>query len=440
MNFDLGLIFLLLILVVSSLHFVVQLLGRNRHALQRELKSLADHFSRQESGLSTLIRQESVHNRVEQSRVAKESREEIDTALVRFGERQLRVFDSINSRVEFTLKNQEERSVLLEHKLSESLEKIWANVDKRLQSMQSDNAQQLEKMRETVDEKLHQTLEDRLGHSFKMVSDHLEKVQKGLGEMQHLAAGVGDLKKVLANVKTRGVMGEMQLIKIIEQVMTVEQYELNASPVPGRDTRVEVAIKLPGKQTQADSLYLPIDAKFPMDRYQQLSDAYEDGCPEKIKSCSKDLQRAMLASAKDIQTKYIAPPHTTDFAIMFLPVEGLYAEVSRQPDLLYRLKSEHQVIVAGPNNLSAFLSSLQMGFRTLAIEKRSSEVWSLLSEIKSEFGKFGTALDKVQKKLSEANNVIDQAGVRRRAVERRLSKVEELPKGEQLSGHLDKVL
>jgi DNA recombination protein RmuC len=313
------------------------------------------------------------------------------------------------------------------------LDKIWKQVDQRLQTLQEDNQRQLEKMRATVDEKLHQTLEERLGRSFKLVSEHLERVQHGLGEMKNLAAGVGDLKKVLANVKTRGILGEIQLINIIEQLMTTDQYDVNIPTVPGRDTRVEVAIRLPGRNRDEQPVYLPIDAKFPMDRYQQLSDAYEEGCPDKIRDTSRQLQRTLLQAASDIQSKYVSPPHTTDFAIMFLPIEGLYAEVSRQPDLIHRLKNEHQILVAGPNNLSAFLSSLQMGFRTLAIEKRSSEVWTLLAEIKTEFGKFGQALDKVQKKLTEANNVIDQAGVRKRAVERRLNKVEELPTENQLN-------
>ncbi len=288
----------------------------------------------------------------------------------------------------------------------------------------------MEKMRATVDEKLHHTLEERLGRSFQLVSDHLEKVQKGLGEMQHLAAGVGDLKKVLSNVKTRGILGEIQLLNILEEVLTAEQYDLNVSVVPGRDSRVEVAVKMPGTSPAQKCLYLPVDSKFPMDKYQHLIDAYERGCPEEIQNTTKALHRALLTAAKDIRTKYVSPPYTTDFAILFLPVEGLYAEVSRSPELLYRLRNEFQILVVGPSNLTAFLSALKMGFRTLAIEKRSGEVWTLLSQIKTEFGKFGVALDKVQKKLNEANNVIEAAGTRRRVLERKLNKVEELPASE----------
>ncbi|MDH3244226.1 MAG: DNA recombination protein RmuC [Saprospiraceae bacterium] len=373
------------------------------------------------------VRQELSQNRKEASMNAKEARQELSAALDSFGKRQSRTIDLVNGQIKHLVSSNEERFIRLQETTILSLDKIRGEVDKRLQAMQADNTQSLEKMRHTVDEKLHQTLEERLGRSFKLVSDHLEKVQRGLGEMQSLAAGVGDLRKVLANVKTRGILGEIQLLNIIEEMMTPDQYALNIATVPGRDSRVEVAIRFPGKTQDESCVYLPIDSKFPMDRYQVLSDAYESGCSESVAQSSKELARAITTCAKEIRKKYISAPYTTDFAIMFLPVEGLYAEVSRQSDLLYKLRSEFKIMVAGPSNLSAFLSSLQMGFRTLAIEKRSSEVWTLLSEIKTEFGKFGVALDKVQKKINEANNAIDQAGVRSRAIERRLNKVEELP-------------
>ncbi|MDH3651458.1 MAG: DNA recombination protein RmuC, partial [Saprospiraceae bacterium] len=337
-------------------------------------------------------------------------------------------------QIKHLVQSNEERFVRMQETTVLALDKIRGEVDKRLQSMQTDNNQALDKMRHTVDEKLHQTLEERLGRSFKLVSDHLEKVQRGLGEMQSLAAGVGDLRKVLSNVKTRGILGEIQLLNIIEEMMTPDQYSLNVATVPGRESRVEVAIKFPGRGKEESIVYLPIDSKFPMDRYQVLLDAYESSCPDQVQQSTKELSRALITCGKEIRKKYISAPYTTDFAIMFLPVEGLYAEVSRQTDLLYRLRTEYNIMVAGPSNLSAFLSSLQMGFRTLAIEKRSSEVWALLSEIKTEFGKFGIALDKVQKKIKEANSAIDQAGVRSRAIKRRLNKVEELPdSSEQLA-------
>ncbi len=428
------------LLILTSLILVISLVNLlRRRNISDQIKPLwqAD-MEKLQQNFSQMLSGEISANRREQHEISRQNRVEMTDSLEKFGHKQMKIFDMIDTRVERAMKDTEGRSEKLEKNVLQTLNRISDQVDKRLQVLQKDNAEQLEKMRETVDEKLHQTLEERLGRSFKRVSDHLEKVQMGLGEMKSLAAGVGDLKKVLSNVKTRGIMGEIQLLNIIEQVMTPDQYELNVPTIPGRDTRVEVAIKLPGKAnadnaTNGKGLRLPIDAKFPMDRYQALSDAYEVGCQDQIKTASTNMQRAILSAAKDIREKYVAPPYTTDFGIMFLPVEGLYAEVCRQPDLIFKLKSEYQIIVAGPNNLSAFLSSLQMGFRTLAIEKRSSEVWSLLAEIKTEFGKFGMALDKVQKKLTEANNVIDQAGVRRRAVERRLNKVEELPVGEQLS-------
>ncbi|MCL4124213.1 UNVERIFIED_CONTAM: hypothetical protein GTU68_062336 [Idotea baltica] len=356
----------------------------------------------------------------------------MDQQLNRYNQQQLKVFDLLRSQVSELVSSNEERFGRLTANTTGELEKIRLQVGDRLEAIRLDNNVQLEKMRSTVDEKLHKTLEERLGRSFKMVSEHLEKVQKGLGEMQSLAAGVGDLKKVLSNVKTRGILGEIQLLNIIEEIMTGEQYDLNAAVVPGSANRVEVAIKMPGSSPGLKSLYIPIDSKFPMDKYQCLTEAYDLGCTQTISEKSKDLRRAIIVAAKDIQTKYIYPPHTTDFAIMFLPVEGLYAEVSRQGNLLHILRTEHQILVAGPSNLSAFLSSLQMGFRTLAIEKRSSEVWTMLAEIKTEFGKFGMALEKVQKKLSEANNAIDQAGVRKRALERKLNRVEDVPKSPAL--------
>ncbi len=409
-----------------------------RNPMTEELSQGLEGISSQMGQSMQSLKEDLTQNRLETGRTAKDLRMELGQSLGSFGERQMQVFKVVNAQVSQLMDSNEKRFERLQHTTVESLDKIRHEVDKRLHAIQSDNQVHMEKMRSTVEDKLHKTLEDRLGHSFRLVSDHLEKVQKGLGEMQNLAAGVGDLKKVLANVKTRGILGEFQLLSIIEEIMTLDQYSLNINLVPGRDSRVEVAIKLPGKQADDTYLYLPIDSKFPMDRYQRLIEAYDLANQDEILVQTKELQRALVTAAKDIRRKYVSPPYTTDFAIMFLPVEGLYAEVCRQPGLVHRLKSEYQVLVVGPNNLSAFLSSLQMGFRTLAIERRSSEVWTLLSEIKTEFGKFGTALEKVQKKLSEANNVIDQAGVRRRAIERRLNKVEELPAPEQLT--LDKVM
>jgi DNA recombination protein RmuC len=265
-----------------------------------------------------------------------------------------------------------------------------------------------------------------LGQSFKIVSDRLEQVHKGLGEMQTLATGVGDLKKVLTNVKTRGVIGEYQLENILEQMMTPEQYAKNVKTKAGSNAMVEFAIKLPGKKEDQQIVWLPLDAKFPTEDYQVLLSAYDNSDAERIETTRKQLASRIRLFAKEIQTKYIDPPHTTDFGIMFLPFEGLYAEVLRL-GLFEAIQREYKIVISGPTTLAAFLNSLQMGFRTLAIEKRSSEVWEILGAVKTEFGKFGTILEKTQKKLRETSNVIEQAGVRTRAIERKLRDVQELP-------------
>jgi len=291
----------------------------------------------------------------------------------------------------------------------------------------------LEKMRETVDEKLHKTLEERLGQSFKIVSERLEAVQKGLGEMQNLANGVGDLKKVLSNVKTRGVLGEIQLGNILEQIMAPEQYEANVKTKQDSGNHVEFAIKLPGKDDSGKEVYLPIDAKFPQEDYVRLQTAYDTGDIDGIEKANKALVQAVKKFAKDIRDKYIDPPHTTDFGIMFLPIEGLYAEIIRQPEVVASLQREFKIIVTGPTTLAAMLNSLQMGFKTLAIQKRSSEVWQVLGAIKTEFGKFGGVLEKAQKKLNEANKELDNlVGTRTRIMLSKLKKVEELPSSESV--------
>lgn len=286
----------------------------------------------------------------------------------------------------------------------------------------------LEKMRETVDEKLHKTLEDRLGQSFKLVSEQLQAVQKGLGEMQTLASGVGDLKKVLSNVKTRGVLGEIQLGNILEQIMAPEQYEANVKTKPGSNDLVEFAIKLPGKDDAGKEVYLPIDAKFPQEDYVRLQNAYEIGDVAGIETASKSLAASIKRFAKDISDKYLAPPHTTDFGIMFLPIEGLFAEIVRQPELIACLQRDYKIIVTGPTTLAAILNSLQMGFKTLAIQKRSSEVWQVLGNVKSEFGKFGEVLERAQKKILDANSELDKlVTTRTNMINRQLKQVQELP-------------
>jgi DNA recombination protein RmuC len=306
------------------------------------------------------------------------------------------------------------------------MQDVRHTVDQRLQALQADNAGKLDEMRRTVDEKLHATLEQRLGESFKLVSERLEAVHKGLGEMQTLAAGVGDLKRVLTNVKSRGTWGEVQLARLLEDTMTPEQYGRNVKPVPGSDAVVEFAIRLPGREDGGGPVWLPLDAKFPKEEYERLVDAEQAADAEGAKSAGAALARAVELQARSIAAKYIAPPHTTDFAIMFLPTEGLYAEVLRRPGLLDKLH-QLRVNVSGPANLAALLNSLQMGFRTLAIERRSSEVWQVLRAVKTEFGRFGEALAGVKRTLDTASSKIGQTEVRTRAMLRSLKAVEALP-------------
>lgn len=297
----------------------------------------------------------------------------------------------------------------------------------RQERMLQSTEERLDKMRETVDEKLQKTLEARIGKSFEAVSNQLLAVQKGLGEMQSLATGVGDLKRVLSNVKTRGVMGEYQLAAILENILAPDQYEYNVAVRKSGGERVEFVVKLPGSQ-QGEPVLLPIDAKFPQDAYNRLLDAYDTGDKSLIAACKADLFRAVRKCAQDICQKYIYPPNTTDFAVMFLPMESLYAEIVRDPVLSQQLQKEFKVVVTGPTTLAAMLNSLQMGFKTLAIQKRSSEVWRVLGEVKTEFNKFGTLIQKAQKKLTDAHTDLDQlVGTRTRVIQRKLKDVEELP-------------
>lgn len=322
--------------------------------------------------------------------------------------------------------------------LDERFERLKIAVEGRLTAMQADNAAKLEEMRRTVDEKLHATLEQRLGHSFKLVSDRLEQVHRGLGEMQTLAAGVGDLKRVLTNVKTRGTWGEVQLAALLEQLLTAEQFSANVITRPGSNERVDFAIRLPGKGDGA-VVWLPIDAKFPIEDYQRLLDAQDRGEPALVEEAARAIEGRLKGEAKSIHEKYVSPPHTTDFAMLYLPIEGLYAEALRRPGLAEALQRDYRVSLAGPTTLAALLNSLQMGFRTLAIEQRSAEVWAVLGAVKTEFGKFGEALAHTKKKLDEASNSISKAETRTRQLSRRLKEVEALPIGEaeQLIGITD---
>lgn len=348
--------------------------------------------------------------------------------------REALVEDARKSRTE-TAELQQRFEAVLGQRLGELTQRneqrigeMRATLEQQLQRLQADNAAKLEQMRATVDEKLQSTLETRLGQSFRLVSERLEQVQRGLGEMQQLATGVGDLKRVLTNVKTRGIFGEVQLGALLDQVLTLEQYASNIATVPGSSERVEFAVRLPGSQDT--SILLPIDAKFPREDYERLLDAQDRADADAVNTAATGLERQVKLEARRIRDKYLAPPHTTDFALLFLPTEGLYAEVLRRPGLFEALQREFRVTLVGPTTLLALLNSLQMGFRTLAIEKRSSEVWQLLGTVKSEFGKFATVLEKATSQLDTVQNSIKQAGVRTRAIERQLKGVESLPGSE----------
>lgn len=364
----------------------------------------SENVLRELARLESALREEIGRNRDESSRVLMENRTELSSSLKGFQE-------STENR----------------------LEKIRETVAGSLKSLQEENGRKLEEMRVTVDEKLQASVEKRFNDSFRLISERLDQVHKGLGEMQTLANGVGDLKKVLSNVKTRGTLGEIQLGSILEQFLAPDQYERNAATKEGTLERVEFAVRLPGRAQGEKPLLLPIDSKFPVEDYQRLMESYDRSAelsPAELETFARQFETAVRKNAKDIRDKYLNPPVTTDFAIMFVPTEGLYAEILRRTGLFESLQRDLKITVVGPSNLAAFLSSLQMGFRTLAIEQRSSEVWEVLGAVKTEFGHFGQILDKTRKKLVEATNVIDKAGVRSRSIERRLRHVEALPKDE----------
>jgi DNA recombination protein RmuC len=310
--------------------------------------------------------------------------------------------------------------------LNDQFNQIRVSLENKLKDLQQDNASKLEEMRRTVDEKLHATLEQRLGESFKLVSDRLEQVHKGLGEMQNLAAGVGDLKRVLTNVKSRGTWGEVQLQALLEQMLTPSQFGQNIKPIPGNNNIVEFAVRLPGKDDEKP-VWLPIDSKFPKEQYERLLEAFDRADADGVAHASKALEQAVRLEAKSIAEKYLSPPHTTDFGILFLPTEGLYAEVVKRPGLVDDLQRQHRVTVAGPITLSTLLNALQLGFKTLALEKRSSEVWTVLSAVKTEFGKFGDVLAKTKETLERAAKNIEQAETRSRVMQRKLKGMDDLP-------------
>lgn len=409
-------------LSLSALTLVLVILLLRRPALgedalrQQIQQALADSFQQQ---------------RNEQEQQFRHNRQELAEALQRFGtqlnQQQQLSLASTASQLEQLKKQIDDSARSNRDELAKSLETVRQTVDAQLKQLQHDNGQKLEQMRQTVDEKLHQTLENRLGQSFRLVSERLEQVQKGLGEMQQLASGVGDLKHLLTNVKTRGMFGEAQLEALLEQVFTVDQYAVQVATRPGSRHAVDVAIKLPGKSDDGTPCWLPIDAKFPTADYENLLDAQQRADAAGVESAGKALEVRIRAEAKSIADKYLEPPHTTDFAILFLPAEGLYAEVLRRPGLVDALQREHRIVLSGPTTLLAMLNSLHMGFRTLALEKRSSEVWQVLGAVKTEFGKFGDVLARVKSQTQTVLNTLDSAEVRSRAMGRALKQVEALP-------------
>ncbi|MEI8027185.1 MAG: DNA recombination protein RmuC [Pseudomonadota bacterium] len=387
------------ILLVASLMLVFLQL----FLLLRRDKSLEKQMNEQSKSSDMMFREEFSRSREEQSRALYQTRDELQTTMSRFGE-----------------------------SLFVRMEAIESKVESKLNTIQKDNSDRLEQMRAVVEEKLQSTLERRLGESFKLVSTRLEDVQRGLGEMAVLAQGVGDLKRVLTNVKARGGWGERQLQSLLSEILTVEQYRVNVATKPNSKEIVEFAIRLPGRADE--EVLLPVDAKFPKEDYERLLDAYERADGQLIEQFGAALESRIKLEAKSIQQKYVEPPYTTDFAILFLPVEGLYAEVLRRPGLVDNIQRNFRVVIAGPTTFAALLNSLQMGFKTLAIEKRSSEVWKVLGAVKSEFSRFGDVVDKISKKLKEASDQVDQVHVRTRKLQKTLISVEtsEESKGDSL--------
>lgn len=426
MNETLIYILLFLAALAVLLQAVTLLRGRSgvhlMTQLEARLASLDAALERQERE----IRGELARMRSESLETARGDRTEQTQALERLGQGLAGQVGQLGTLQAQQFEGFGQNLTRLTQSFDARVEQLRLTVETRLTAIQADNSAKLEEMRKTVDEKLHATLEQRLGESFKLVSDRLEQVHRGLGEMQTLAAGVGDLKKVLTNVKTRGTWGEVQLAALLDQVLTAEQYASNVATRPGSNDRVEFAIRLPGREV-GEPVWLPIDAKFPSEDYQRLVEAQERADVVGVEAAGKALETRLKDEARTIREKYIQPPHTTDFAILYLPTEGLYAEALRRPGLAEALQRDQRVSLAGPTTLAAMLNSLQMGFRTLAIEQRSSEVWAVLGAVKTEFGKFGEALAHTRKKLQEASNTIDKAEVRTRAVTRKLKEVEALP-------------
>ncbi|MFN8279011.1 MAG: DNA recombination protein RmuC [Saprospiraceae bacterium] len=390
----------------------------NEEKLEAIRKSIEEKLSAFQNGIETANKD----SRKELKETLNTFKTEVNNSLKDFGERQRNNFTDL-------LQNLNTQNVAATAKL----DSIRETVEKKIGELQNGNELKLEEMRKTVDEKLNETLEKRLGESFKLVSERLEAVHKGLGDMQNLAKDVGNLNKTMNNVKSRGILGEYQLHNLLEDLLTNEQYEQNVKTKVGSGAVVEFAVKMPNGNNIEKTLWLPIDSKFPKEDYEALVDAYDKGEVEKLEGLRKAFAKSIRKNAQDIKEKYIDPPNTTEYGVMFLPYESLYAEVLRTPGLFEQLQKDYKITIAGPTTLSAFLNSLQMGFRTLAIEKRSSEVWDLLGAVKTEFGKFGDVLAKTKRKLMEATSVIEDSETRTRVIERKLKHVQILPQDKAIS-------
>jgi len=429
------LLIITILLILASIFLLIRILTRVNNPLQTDsLKGSIAIFGNNLDKINDSLKDEFQRNREESSKTAKDNRDELQKSLESFDMRLSGNIRDFNETQRTNFESSVNRAKEQAQNIELRLEKMRETIENKLKEIQTDNSVKLEQMRETVNEKLQETLNTRISESFKIVTDQLEQVYKGLGDMQKLAVGVGDLKRVLSNVKTRGIMGEIQLGSILEQYLSPEQFLKNVTVKPGSKESVEYAIKLPGNENPEEPVLLAIDSKFPIEDYQRLLEIYEnitDYTKEEIIRVEKSFDASVLKSAKTIYQKYISPPLTTNFAIMFVPTEGLYAQILTRTGLFEQVQREFQVTVVGPSNLVAFLSSLQMGFRTLAVQKRSNEVWQILGAVKTEFEGFEKVLEKAQNQIISASGNIEKlVGTRSRAIKRKLRNIQELPASE----------
>lgn len=424
----------IVIILLIIVNIIITFSKKGKDEVNPQIKNLEDSMIKFDATLEKidkLVKDEFQRNRTETHDITQKNREELSKSLKLFGDQFTENTKELKELLRLNFGEFSKRQVEISEQTTKQTKEIKQSVETELKNIREDNTKQLNEMRNTVDEKLQKTLNERLSQSFETVGKQLQAVQEGLGEMKNLATDVGSLKRVLSNVKMRGGIGEIQLEMLLEQILAPDQYEANVKTKANSDNVVEFAIKLPGRDEAAPNVWLPIDAKFPKDRYEQLQDAYDDGDPAHIQAAQKSLEDTIKSMAKDISDKYLDPPNTTDFGIMFLPFEGIYAEVVRKAALLEDLQRNYKVIVTGPTTLAAILNSLQMGFKTLAIQKRSSEVWQVLGAVKKEFDNFGGLIEKAQKNIQTGLNQLDTlAGTRTRAIQRKLRNVESLSESE----------